>query len=129
MWEKWVFIATAAGMTCLMRAAIGDIVEAGGSDVASALLDECAAIASHQGFRPRDAFLERTRATVRAKGSPLMASMLRDIEGGLPAEGDHILGDLLRRAARLDQRSLLRLADLHVRAYEGRRTRNAIAGV
>ena len=26
MWEKWVFIASAAGMTCLMRATIGDIV-------------------------------------------------------------------------------------------------------
>ena len=25
MWEKWVFLATLAGSTCLMRAAIGDI--------------------------------------------------------------------------------------------------------
>ena len=125
MWEKWVFIATAAGMTCLMRAAIGGIVRAGGSDVASALLDECAAIASRQGFPPRPTFLEQTRATVTAAGSPLMASMLRDIERGLPAEGDHILGDLLRRAARPDERSLLRLADLHVRAYEDSRMRVA----
>ncbi len=122
MWEKWVFIATAAGMTCLMRAAIGDIVAAGGSDLASALLDECAAIAAHRGFPPRQRFLEQTRATLTAAGSPLMASMLRDIESGLPAEGDHILGDLLSRAARADARSLLRLADLHVRAYEARRT-------
>ena len=28
MWEKWVFLATLAGSTCLMRAAIGDIVAA-----------------------------------------------------------------------------------------------------
>jgi 2-dehydropantoate 2-reductase len=26
MWEKWIFIATNAGITCLMRAAVGDIV-------------------------------------------------------------------------------------------------------
>src|SRR5690606_29077027 len=26
MWEKWVFIAALAGITCLMRAAIGDLV-------------------------------------------------------------------------------------------------------
>src|SRR5262249_33047933 len=26
MWEKWVFIATGAGLTCLLRASIGDIV-------------------------------------------------------------------------------------------------------
>ena len=28
MWEKWVFIATTAGITCLMRATVGDIVAA-----------------------------------------------------------------------------------------------------
>ncbi len=128
MWEKWVFIATAAGITCLMRAAIGDIVAAGAADLASALLDECAAIAADQGFPPRAPFLERTRATVTAPGSPLMASMLRDIEGGLKAEGDHILGDLLRRAAKPDARSMLHIADLHVRTYEARRLRSAKAG-
>ena len=122
MWEKWIFIATAAGMTCLMRAAIGDIVAAGGSDVASALLDECAATAAHQGFTPREQFLQQTRAMVTATGSPLMASMLRDVENDLPAEGDHILGDLLRRSPGPGDRSLLRLADLHLRAYEARRT-------
>jgi 2-dehydropantoate 2-reductase len=128
MWEKWVFIAAAAGVTCLMRAAIGDIVAAGAADLASALLDECAAVAAHQGFSPRGPYLERTRSTLTAKGSPLMASMLRDIEGGQRAEGDHILGDLLRRIARPDPHSLLRLADLHVRAYEERRKGDAAAG-
>jgi 2-dehydropantoate 2-reductase len=124
MWEKWVFIATLAGITCLMRASVGDIVAAGASDLASALLDECAVIAAHQGFPLREAFLERTRATVTAPGSPLMASMLRDIEGGLPAEGDHVLGDLLRRAPATEAQSLLRIAVLHVRAYEARRARS-----
>ena len=33
MWEKWVFIATLAGVTCLMRASVGDVVAAGGADV------------------------------------------------------------------------------------------------
>ena len=53
MWEKWVFIAAAAGITCLMRAAIGDIVAAGASDLATKLLNECAAIAAIEGFPPR----------------------------------------------------------------------------
>src|SRR5205085_7970820 len=52
MWEKWVFIATAAGITSLMRAPIGDIVAAGAAGLPSALLDECAAIASREGFPP-----------------------------------------------------------------------------
>ena len=35
MWDKWVFIAAAAGITCLMRAAVGDIVQACGSGAAA----------------------------------------------------------------------------------------------
>jgi 2-dehydropantoate 2-reductase len=57
-----------------------------------------------------------------------MASMLRDIEAGLPAEGDHILGDLRRGAVEPDAPALLRIADLHVRAYEARRTRSVTSG-
>src|SRR5262249_25355717 len=40
MWEKWVFLASLAGITCLTRAAVGDVVAAGGADLAAALLDE-----------------------------------------------------------------------------------------
>ncbi len=127
MWEKWVFIAAAAGITCLMRAAIGDIVAAGASDLASKLLNECAAIAAIEGFPPRQLPLEQARTILTAAGSPLKASMLRDIEGGMPVEGDHILGDLLRRAAKPDDHSLLRIAYLNVKAYEAGRMRSEAA--
>jgi 2-dehydropantoate 2-reductase len=127
MWEKWIFIATGAGITCLMRAAIGDIVAAGASDLVTRLLSECAAIAVAEGFPPRRPSLERARAAFIAPGSPLTASMLRDIEGGMPVEGDHILGDLLRRAAKPDEDSVLRIAYLHLKAYEARRMRGETA--
>ncbi len=124
MWEKWVFIAAAAGITCLMRAAVGDIVAAHADDLSSALLDECAAIAARQGFRPGQASIERSRTMLTAAGSPVTASMLRDIERGAPIEADHILGDLLTRAGQpADARSLLRIAYAHVKAYEARRAR------
>jgi len=124
MWEKWVFIAAGAGITCLIRAAVGDIVAAGAADLSSALLDECAAIAARQGFRPSQASIERSRAMLTAAGSPVTASMLRDIENGAPVEADHILGDLLARAGRpADARWLLRIAYAHVKAYEARRAR------
>jgi len=126
MWEKWVFIAAAAGITCVMRATIGDIVAAGAVDLASGLLDECAAIATAQGYPPRQPSLERARAAFTSAGSPLTASMLRDIEGRLPTEGDHILGDLLRRAAKPDDRSLLRIAYANIKAYEARRQRETV---
>jgi 2-dehydropantoate 2-reductase len=63
MWEKWIFIASTAGITCLMRAAIGDIVAAGASDLAATLLNECATIAAAQGFpRARRPLTRRERS-------------------------------------------------------------------
>jgi 2-dehydropantoate 2-reductase len=35
MWEKWAFIAAAAGISCLMRGTFGDIAAGGGSQYAS----------------------------------------------------------------------------------------------
>jgi 2-dehydropantoate 2-reductase len=127
MWEKWVFIATAAGITCLMRASVGDYVAAGATDLALGLLRECASIAAAQGFPLREPALERGRTALTAAGSPLKASMLRDIEGGKPVEGDQILGDLLRRGGKPEGLSLLRIATLHVKAYEAGRERGEIA--
>jgi 2-dehydropantoate 2-reductase len=123
MWEKWVLIAALAGITCLMRASVGDYLAAGASDLATGLLDECATIAAGQGHPPRPATLDRARAMLTTAGSPLKASMLRDIEGGNLIEGDQILADLLRRAAKPDAHSLLRIATLHVKAYEAGRAR------
>jgi 2-dehydropantoate 2-reductase len=125
MWEKWVFIATAAGSTCLMRASIGDIVAAGASGLVMKFLDECSGIAAGAGFEPRPAFIERTRSIFTMPGSPLMASMLRDIEKGSRTEGDHVLGDLLGRAKAGQIPVLLNAAYAHLKSYEARRAREA----
>lgn len=127
MWEKWVFIATGAGSTCLMRASVGDMVNAGASGFVLSLFDECVEVATKQGFEPRPAFVERSRSMFTTPGSPLMASMLRDIEKGAPTEGDHILGDMLSRGGVTTSRSLLGAAHAHVKAYEARRARETAA--
>ena len=127
MWDKWVFIAATAGVTCLMRAAIGDIVAAGATGLTTTLLDECCAVAAAQGFAPSAANVARMRGMLTAPGSTFTASMLRDIEGGAPIEADHIVGDLTRRAGTQHDHSLLRIAEAHLRAYEARRARKAAA--
>jgi len=71
MWEKWVFLATIAGMTCLC------VVAAGAAHLALEFLEECSAVAASAGFAPRSEFLERTRGTVTTPGSSLTAPMLR----------------------------------------------------
>lgn len=97
MWEKWVFLASLAGITCLMRAAIGDVVRAGGAGHVAAMLDECRAIAEAHGRAPSSSFLAMSRGRLTDPDSTLTASMLDDLERGGPTEADHILGDLLAR--------------------------------
>ena len=121
MWEKWAFIAAAAGITCLMRASVGDILSAGGADPARQIYEECARIATDNGFPPGDKSRQTSLASVTTVGSPLTASMLRDIESHGRTEVDQILGDLLRR--RRAPAPLLELAHVHVAAYEARRKR------
>ena len=120
MWEKWVFLATLAGITCLMRASIGDVVAAGGSELAATLLEECRSIAAGAGCAPRPECLEWARGLVTAAGSPLTASMLGDIVRGARTEADHVLGDLLRRRSDTAAGSLLRIAYTALKAHEAR---------
>jgi 2-dehydropantoate 2-reductase len=129
MWEKWVFLATLAGITCLMRSSIGDIAAAGAEHLALNLLEECRSIGASAGFAPRAEFLEQTRSSITAPGSLLTASMLRDVERHARIEADHILGDLLHRGSQVlnADRSLLQLAFRHLKAYEARRNREKAA--
>ena len=128
MWEKWAFIAAAAGICCLMRGAFGDIAAAGGSQYASAMFAECYAIAAKNGFNPGETAVRRSIGMLTAAGSPIAASMLRDVERGAAIEADHIVGDLLARGgARANDYPLLQIAYAHLRTYEARRQREKTA--
>ncbi|MEO7083713.1 MAG: ketopantoate reductase family protein [Gemmatimonadaceae bacterium] len=128
MWEKWVFIGTGAGLTCLLRASVGDIEAAGGAALADALLAECAAIATESGFPPSQSSIEHGHKTFTAPGSTLTASMYRDLTQGGRTECEHVLGDLLRRGKREHSvNSILRMAYTSVAAYEVGRARAAAA--
>ncbi|MDR5818534.1 MULTISPECIES: 2-dehydropantoate 2-reductase [unclassified Caballeronia] len=129
MWDKWVFLATLATGTCLMRAPIGDILDApGGEDVLRRLFMECQGVAADNDHPPPEAVIERARASFGQRGSLLTASMLRDLENGAPIEADHIVGDLIaRRRSKVEGASMLEVAYAHLKAYEARRTRTASA--
>jgi 2-dehydropantoate 2-reductase len=124
MWEKWVFLATLAGSTCLMRASIGNIVAAPhGADTVTAMYDECCQIAIANGHGPRAKAIDTALATLTQANSELTASMLRDLERNARIEADHILGDLLRRRAAAGEErriSPLAIAYAHLKAYEAR---------
>jgi 2-dehydropantoate 2-reductase len=123
MWEKWVFLASLAASTSLMRATVGNILAApGGKDFILGIVDECSAVAAAEGHAPRAPFLERTRGMLTADGSQLTASMFRDIKAGAPVEADHVIGDLIARgdAAKVPVQRL-RTAYTHLKAYEKQR--------
>jgi 2-dehydropantoate 2-reductase len=122
MWEKWVFLATLGGITCLLRGTVGEIEAApGGADLARQLFSECAAIATASGYPPGKGFTARIKTTVTAPGSPLASSMYRDLQRQRSVEVDHILGDLLARARHRDVPApLLAAAFTHLRVYQHR---------
>jgi 2-dehydropantoate 2-reductase len=123
MWEKWVFLASLAASTSLMRAPVGDILASpGGRDFLLGIVDECSAVAAAEGHPPRAPFLERTHGMLTTEGSPLTASMFRDIKAGAPVEADHVIGDLIARgdAAKVPVPKL-RTAYTHLKAYERQR--------
>ncbi|MCP3444338.1 2-dehydropantoate 2-reductase [Bradyrhizobium sp. CCGUVB14] len=120
MWEKFVQLSTLAGITCLMRASIGDILTVpNGERAIFRLFAEHCAVATASGFEPRAPFIEFDRKLFTTANSPLKASMLRDIERGSTTEAEHILGDMANRARALDiETPVLDLARAHVAAYE-----------
>lgn len=120
MWNKFVFLTTLAGSTCLMRAGIGTIVATDhGEEMITRLLDECSAVARAEGFAPDDASMASYRTALTERGSSFTSSMLRDVLGGRRTEADHILGDMLKRAHRhgIDA-PVMKIAYAHLQCHE-----------
>ncbi|WP_419798585.1 MAG: ketopantoate reductase family protein [Terasakiella sp.] len=125
LWKKFVFLGTLAGMTCLMRADIGTILQTThGKILILQLLEECKAIAEQEGHHIQDDVILQYVAQLTDKTSTASASMLHDIACQNPTEGNHILGDLLARATRHDvQTPLLKICYTHLDVYEHQRRR------
>ncbi|MFC5435695.1 2-dehydropantoate 2-reductase [Rhodanobacter umsongensis] len=124
MWDKWIFLASLAGITCLLRGSVGSIAAApGGSAAALALLEECRAVAAHSGHAPGEATLQRARQVLTEAGSTLTASMLRDLQQGHAIEADHVIGDMLARAdPQHAAPALLSVVYAHLKIYEAGRS-------
>jgi len=123
LWLKLVHLSTVAGMTCLMRANLGEIIRTPeGTAVLNSFFDANVRIAASAGHTADGAFLKSYQDLFTQRDSRYEASMLRDLEKGGPIEAEHILGFMLRkcREAGLDD-TMHRLAYTHVKAYEERR--------
>jgi len=123
LWIKFSFLTALAAATCLMRASVGVIVTSeGGADFMGNLYAECAAVAAAAGSPIPPNAQELAIRNLTQEGSSVTASMLRDLESGQTIEGEHIVGDMLKRAraAGIDA-PLLSVAWCHLQAYTAQR--------
>jgi 2-dehydropantoate 2-reductase len=120
MWHKWVFIAAAGVVTCLMRGPVGDIVACpGGEEFALAVIAETEAVAAAAGYPVPDGEHRMSVGLLTEPGSVFTSSLYRDVAAGLPHEGEHILGRLVARAEALGAAvPLARLALLQLRVHD-----------
>lgn len=120
MWEKFAFLATLAAMTCLMRGSIGEIVATpDGAELLRRCYAEACAVAAASGHAVAAEAQTEATTILTTSGSPLKASMLRDLQRGASTECEHIIGDLIGRgAAHGIDMPLLRAAAAHLRVYE-----------
>lgn len=123
MWDKYVLLCSAAAMTCLMRGAVGDIMQSeDGRTLTEAMLNTCASVAKQAGHALGKEALQGIRDWLTEPGSLFTASMLRDIEAGHRTEAAHIVGDMLQRArAGAVECAVLSTAWAHLQTYEARR--------
>ena len=123
MWEKIAFLSTLAGMTCMMRANVGEILSTpDGKALMTDYVKASMAIATAEGYPPRAHVVERFEKILSSLNSTLTASMLRDLESGNEVEADQIVGYMLDKARehKIDDR-LIAMAYTHLKAYQERR--------
>ena len=99
LWKKWVFISTVAGATTLFGCSLGDIVKHNfGEKIISDLYKECRLIAESYGYTIEDEEANNIVKSITAPGSPIKASMQRDVEKNSFTEHEEIFGDLISKA-------------------------------
>ncbi len=97
LWEKFVFLASFAGLTSLTRKPIGPILA--DADVKALLTDafrEAMAVAAARGVTLPPSLLPRQLAALASVDPEMRASMARDLENGNRIEIEGLSGALVR---------------------------------
>lgn len=127
MWDKFAMLSALATANTITRSVIGEILDApSGEAFLLAALAECRDTAAALGHPVTAPTLESYHAMFTKRGSAFAASMLRDLEAGRPTEGEHVIGDMVRRAtAKGIDTPMLRCALATVETYEAKRRASA----
>ncbi len=124
MWAKFFGFVITATIASLTRSRAGAIAKsASGPLFVSAVIDECTRAVTAAGYPPAPPPAPDTASIMRGMFSqPASAygpSILIDMEDGRPTEGEHTVGDLAERAARMGiSVPLLTAARCNLQTYE-----------
>jgi len=122
LWAKYSAFVAVATIAALTRVPGGEIAAApSGAAFVASVLDECARVFDAEGYPMPNDTRERVSRLYAVVGSPYRPSILDDLDARRPTEGEHTIGDLVRRA---DLHGvavpILRAALCNVQAHEGR---------
>ncbi|MEZ5898288.1 MAG: 2-dehydropantoate 2-reductase [Hyphomicrobiaceae bacterium] len=123
MWDKWVLLASLAGLTCLFRASVGEIsATPHGRGLMLALIEECRSVAQANGHEPSADHMANIASLLTDPSSKVVASMLRDMQKNARIEADLIIGDMLARGEAAGLKTpLLSVAATNLACYEAQR--------
>jgi 2-dehydropantoate 2-reductase len=125
MWEKFFGFACNATIASMSRSRAGAIAQAAdGAAFVSAVIEECTRVVTAIGYPPLPAFdtAGQIRGLFSQPNSTYGPSMLIDMEDGRPTEGEHTIGDLVKRAVREGiSAPLLTAARCNLQTYEIKR--------
>jgi 2-dehydropantoate 2-reductase len=122
MWAKFYAFVAVATIATLTRAPAGEVAAtSSGAAFAASVLDECTRVTDAEEYPTPNATKERVRGHYARIGSPHRPSILDDFEAGRRTEGEHTIGDLVRRAARHGLAvPILRAALCNLQVHEAR---------
>lgn len=127
MWDKFAMQAALSSANLITGGTVGEILEApSGQDFLLACLAECRDAAAGIGHPLTERTLALYHDMFTTRGSTFATSTLRDVQAGQRTEGEHIIGDLVRRAGENGLATpVLRCALARLETYEAGRQKNA----
>ena len=120
IWEKWIFIATVAGVTTLFKTSLDKInISKEGQKFILNLFHECIEISKLNGFKIRDEVKKNHEAFLINPNSKVKASMLVDMEKKSLTEHKHIFKEFIKFAELKNfEASILKTVYLNMLVYE-----------
>lgn len=127
MWDKCAMQAALSCANVITGGTVGEILDTPtGETFLLSCLAECRDTAEGLGHPLTPKTLDLYHDMFTTRGSTFATSTLRDVQSGQRTEGDHIIGDLVRRAEATGlQTPILRCALARLQTYEALREKAA----